>query len=151
MASTSSIPRSNSAVSGRTIAVDVPPAVIRALGTTQNAVVGYQIYDPESGMFIAEGEWSRVESDSLTLDVVLPPERGRYLVYISALNEASGWAYQRGKLFLVLDAFVERGQAMCSTVPARPPCALSGDRPGVARSVSPSRFRSGPLQSTAVS
>ena len=117
MASTSSIPRSNSAVSGRTIAVDVPPAVIRALGTTQNAVIGYQIYDPESGMFIAEGEWSRVESDSLTLDVVLPPERGRYLVYISALNEASGWAYQRGKLFLVLDAFVERGQASVARGP----------------------------------
>lgn len=62
-------------------------------------------------MFIAEGEWRRVESDVVTLDVVLPPERGAYRVYISAVNEASGWAYQRGKLFLVLDAFVERGQA----------------------------------------
>src|SRR5436305_14642779 len=116
MASTSSIPRSDSAAAaGRAIAVTVPAAVVRSFGpaqvAVQNAVLGYQVYDPGSGMFIGEGEWRRVESDSVTLDVVLPPERGAYRVYISAVNEASGWAYQRGKLFLVLDAFVERGQA----------------------------------------
>src|SRR5438067_44645 len=64
--------------------------------------IGYQIYDPETAMFIYEGEWTSpdkdiapAESAHITIDVQLPPEKGRYHVYLSARTESRGWFYEK--------------------------------------------------------
>ncbi|MBI3280995.1 MAG: ABC transporter permease [Acidobacteria bacterium] len=79
--------------------------------------VGWQVYDPETGTFIAEGEWQALahdlapaENEQVRVELRLPPERGRYHVYISPLNRA-GWFFARGDRFLLVDAGVEGGRA----------------------------------------
>jgi lipopolysaccharide transport system permease protein len=80
--------------------------------------LGWQIFDPETATFIAEGEWTALhkdlapaETDAVEVEVKLPPERGRYHVYISPIQETRGWFYQRGDEFLLVDASVEGGRA----------------------------------------
>jgi lipopolysaccharide transport system permease protein len=80
--------------------------------------IGWQMFDPESGTFIAEGTWSSLPSDlapaetaPISVLVRLPKERGRYHVYISPIVQGQGWFYQHGKPFLLVDAAVENGQA----------------------------------------
>jgi lipopolysaccharide transport system permease protein len=69
------------------------------------------VFDPETSTFISEGAWQRVESGSVEMNVTLPPERGRYHVYVSPVEEGRGWSYALGRPFLLLDAFVEGGKA----------------------------------------
>lgn len=73
--------------------------------------VGYQIFDPDTGMFLMEGAWRPLSEEPADLDVTLPPERGRYHVYVSGVEETRGWFYQRGKPFLLIEAEVEGGRA----------------------------------------
>jgi len=77
--------------------------------------VGWQLYDPDSAMFIAEGEWTPLEAElapgaagAFDLSVTLPPEHGRYHVYVSPRAERDGWYYQRGWPFLLLEAEVDQ-------------------------------------------
>lgn len=84
--------------------------------------IGYQIYDPDTAMFIYEGEWTAAEKDlapaestRVVVDVQLPPEKGRYNVYISPRTEARGWFYEKGDRFLLTEAFVEHGRAALGT------------------------------------
>jgi hypothetical protein len=79
--------------------------------------LGWQIYDPDTSTFIAEGDWVALKSDlapaqmeDVELALQLPPERGHYHVYISPLH-AGGWFYQRGDRFLLADARVDSGVA----------------------------------------
>lgn len=75
------------------------------------APIGWQIYDPLTGLFIVEGDWVKPAADgSLALSVRLPAEAGRYRVYVSPVDD-SGWQYQKGGRFLVIDAEVESGTA----------------------------------------
>lgn len=80
--------------------------------------IGYQIFDPETGMFIYEGEWTSLEADiapaemaPLSVEVQLPPEKGRYHVYISPRTEQGGWFYQHGDPFILIEASVEHRRA----------------------------------------
>jgi lipopolysaccharide transport system permease protein len=80
--------------------------------------LGWQIFDPETGTFIAEGDWipfrkdlAPAETEDVELRLTLPPEHGRYHVYISPIHTGSGWFYQSGAQFLLLDAQVEHGKA----------------------------------------
>src|SRR3954447_19424067 len=80
--------------------------------------LGWQIFDPETATFIAEGEWTSMskdlapaETDQVAIEVKLPPEKGRYHVYISPVQESSGWLYARGAPFVLIDAVVEHGRA----------------------------------------
>ncbi len=80
--------------------------------------VGWQLFDPETGMFIAEGQWTALEADvpqggsaPLDLEVKLPAERGGYRLYISPRSEAHGWFYMQGWPMLVVDASVEQRRA----------------------------------------
>jgi lipopolysaccharide transport system permease protein len=80
--------------------------------------IGWQMFDPATGTFIAEGKWSALPSDlapaetvGISLPVNLPKERGRYHIYISPIAEKTGWFYQQGKPFVLVDAFVESGKA----------------------------------------
>jgi lipopolysaccharide transport system permease protein len=80
--------------------------------------LGWQIYDPDTGTFISEGDWTPLKSDlapaqmeDVELALKLPPERGHYHVYISLLHTGAGWFYERGDQFLLADATVESGVA----------------------------------------
>lgn len=80
--------------------------------------LGWQLFDPDTGLFIAEGPWQslqaapspagRAEQD---VEIVLPREKGRYHVYVSPIQEGAGWFYQRGRPFLLVEAAVEAGRA----------------------------------------
>lgn len=72
--------------------------------------VGWQIHDPLTGTFVQEGEWQRVDGGEADVRVTLPPERGRYHVYVSPVDETKGWDYQRGRQFLLIEAEVESGR-----------------------------------------
>jgi lipopolysaccharide transport system permease protein len=80
--------------------------------------LGWQMFDPDSGMFIAEGTWfplpsnlAPAETAGVSMPVTLPKERGRYHVYISPIVQEYGWFYQHGDPFLLLEASVEGGLA----------------------------------------
>lgn len=96
--------------------LDAAARVVRASFTLNGAgarasAVGYQIYDSETGTFIAEGEWQAAHSGDMTVQVELPRERGHYHVYVSPMDEGQGWFYLLGKPFLLIDAMVEGGRA----------------------------------------
>ncbi len=80
--------------------------------------LGWQLFDPETGTFISEGEWlplskdlAPAETSHFTVQITLPPEKGHYHVYISPLRDNEGWFYQQGAPFLLVDAEVESGRA----------------------------------------
>jgi lipopolysaccharide transport system permease protein len=80
--------------------------------------VGWQMFDPETSTFIAEGTWSALPADlapaeaaGITVPVSLPKERGHYHVYISPIAQDHGWFYQHGKPFVLVDAEVDSGRA----------------------------------------
>ena len=75
------------------------------------SAIGYQIFDPDTGTFIFEGEWQQVEQGKADLHIELPPERGRYHVYVSPIDEKRGWDYHLGKRFFLIEAAVEHGRA----------------------------------------
>ena len=80
--------------------------------------VGWQLFDPATDLFIAEGDWQVLDQDlkpgescQQELTIELPAGHGRYYVYISPLRESSGWFYRQGWPFLLMDASIEGGQA----------------------------------------
>ncbi|MBC8165972.1 MAG: ABC transporter permease [Bryobacteraceae bacterium] len=97
--------------------LDPESRIIRAsflLKGVEASAVGYQIFDPETGTFVLEGEWQRLQGNAerkVEMDIALPPEKGHYHVYLSPVDEIRGWSYQLGKPFLLIDAFVENGRA----------------------------------------
>jgi lipopolysaccharide transport system permease protein len=90
---------------------DARIAYVHLRGLNGASSVGWQIHDPLTATFVQEGEWQRVEAGEANLRVLLPQERGRYHVYISAVDETKGWDYQRGRRFLLMEADVESGRA----------------------------------------
>jgi lipopolysaccharide transport system permease protein len=85
--------------------------------------IGWQIYDPEAATFIREGEWAPLAQDlasaqtgDVEVAIQLPPERGRYHVYISPVTREGGWFYTRNEPFVLVDAFVEHGKAAMADV-----------------------------------
>jgi lipopolysaccharide transport system permease protein len=86
-------------------------AQVRVQAPDGASTIGYQIFDPETGTFIFEGEWQRVAGGAADVRIELPPERGRYHVYVSSVDEKRGWDYDKGKRFLLIDASVENGRA----------------------------------------
>jgi lipopolysaccharide transport system permease protein len=80
-------------------------------GDCSGCSIGYQVYDPETSTFILEGDWREIGGSDIEVDVKLPPERGRYHVYISPIEEKRGWFYQAGRPFVLIDAVVDAGRA----------------------------------------
>jgi lipopolysaccharide transport system permease protein len=93
----------------------------RSEETWQNAdglCLGWQLFDPETGLFISEGQWSSLGDDMIPgasrncdLTMELPPERGRYHIYISPRQETPGWFYEAGFPFFLIDVEVASGRA----------------------------------------
>ena len=50
-------------------------------------VVGWQLYDPSTGAFLQEGEWSEVTSRDADLSIPLPSEAGFYSVQIAPVKD----------------------------------------------------------------
>jgi lipopolysaccharide transport system permease protein len=50
-------------------------------------VVGWQLYDPSSGAFLQEGEWSEVTGRDADLCIPLPAEAGAYSVQVAPVND----------------------------------------------------------------
>ncbi len=80
--------------------------------------VAYQVFDPASGTLVADGPRSAPQSDippgairGFDLCLALPPEPGRYRVFVSGMREHSHWFYERGAEFLLVDVLVEAGRA----------------------------------------
>jgi lipopolysaccharide transport system permease protein len=75
--------------------------------TPENFSLGWQFFDPQSNLFIQEGEWTRVAYDvapgalaNFEIAIPFPPEPGGYEVYLSHIQPSGGWAYVRGEPFL---------------------------------------------------
>ncbi len=80
--------------------------------------LGWQLFDPETGVFISEGQWAPLggnlragESEPQELAIELPAAKGRYHVYISPVEDRGDWAYAGGGRFLLVDVFVENEKA----------------------------------------
>jgi lipopolysaccharide transport system permease protein len=80
--------------------------------------IGYQIFDPDSHIFIEEGAWRSLDADvepgesaTTELSIRLPRETGRYYVYVSPVEESRGWYYASGAPFLLIEAEVKAGVA----------------------------------------
>ncbi len=69
---------------------------------------GWQFFDPESGRFIREGRWIAIPpgANSVPFDIQFPAEPGSYRIYVSTVDESTGWAYTQGDPFLIIDAEV---------------------------------------------
>lgn len=81
--------------------------ISRQIWKPENFVVGWQFFDPETNLFISEGEWVPLVSEtapgaeaSFNLSISFPPEPGKYQVYFSAIAQPDGWTYARGEPFL---------------------------------------------------
>ena len=80
--------------------------------------VGYHVFDPETGTLVVDGARTQVESDRAHLEMSfdLPPEPGRYRVFISPMRENVAWYYEKGWSFLLIDAVVAEGRATLERV-----------------------------------
>jgi lipopolysaccharide transport system permease protein len=90
---------------------------IEYLRASHGLSIGWQVFDPASGRFYAEGEWRKIprdlapgESAECRVDVVLPGDEGDYCIYISP-RTGDGWLYARGEEFLEGAARVTGGAA----------------------------------------
>lgn len=80
--------------------------------------VSYHIFDPETGTLVRDGPRVAPEAEiepgqkrRFDLELDLPPEPGRYRIYVSPMQENVCWFYERGGEFLLIDGAVEAGSA----------------------------------------
>ncbi|MGI8742307.1 MAG: ABC transporter permease [Bryobacteraceae bacterium] len=100
----------------RNVLLSVSGNILRVEFTLENhsrgEFVGWQFFDPESGRFIEEGQWKSIDrgaSVPVEVEIEFPPESGAYQIYLSPISNESGWAYQNGKPFLLVDTQVVDG------------------------------------------
>jgi len=53
----------------------------------QPGVIGWQLYDPSTGAYIQEGEWSEMTSRDADLHIPLPAEDGAYSVQVAPVKD----------------------------------------------------------------
>lgn len=66
-----------------------------------SGVMGWQLYDPATGAFLQEGEWSEANGKAVSLRVVLPEEEGPYRVQVAPVADRAR--------FIAIDAQVGAG------------------------------------------
>jgi len=78
--------------------------------------IGSQIVDPETHVYVEDGPRvapsgtvARRGTAEVEVGVELPEQKGRYRVYVSPMREETGWFYEKGWPFLVIDVVVEGG------------------------------------------
>jgi lipopolysaccharide transport system permease protein len=75
--------------------------------------IGWQLYDPETSAFLAEGDWLPIDRELspgdrygvARLPIELPREAGHYRVYLSPIAD-DGWFYEKHWPFVVIEARV---------------------------------------------
>ena len=98
------------APSTRTIHLDFSFSSGAGAPAAGDPVISYHLFDADTGTVILDGP--RVQpSASVHFDIDLPPENGRYQVWISPLREGIRWYYEQGFPFLLLEAEVANGAA----------------------------------------
>jgi lipopolysaccharide transport system permease protein len=70
------------------------------------AAMGWQIYDPETGAFLFEGQWSEPCDPKTVLRVTLPEEDGPYRIQIAPVEDRDR--------FILIDAHVHQGRVEMS-------------------------------------
>ena len=65
-------------------------------------VIGWQVFDPATGAFLFEGEWSQVRDTNVDLRVTLPGEEGPYRVHVAPVEDR--------REFILIDARVSDGR-----------------------------------------
>jgi lipopolysaccharide transport system permease protein len=75
--------------------------------------LSYHVFDPETDTVMYDGPRVAIAGtpSPFDLSIELPPEPGRYRVFVSPMHEQAGWLYDRGGEFLLIDAVVEGGAA----------------------------------------
>ncbi|HLK62662.1 MAG TPA: ABC transporter permease [Bryobacteraceae bacterium] len=110
----------------------------------EGLAIGYHVFDGDSGTLLIDGTRIQPERDvkphetiTIRMDVELPPEDGRYQVFISPMREDVCWYYEKGWPFLVLDASVAQGVVTAQRARVTTNKGLSRERllRGIGRSV----------------
>jgi lipopolysaccharide transport system permease protein len=73
----------------------------------QPGVIGWQLYDPSTGAFLQEGEWSEVQGGEADLRIPLPAQEGAYRVQIAQVKDRAR--------FIAIDALVGVGNLEIGT------------------------------------
>jgi lipopolysaccharide transport system permease protein len=63
-----------------------------------SGVIGWQLYDPATGAFLQEGEWTEAKGKAVSLRVILPEDEGPYRVQVAPVAD-------RGR-YIAIDAQV---------------------------------------------
>jgi homopolymeric O-antigen transport system permease protein len=84
---------------------------------------GYHLFDAETGTLLVDGERQAPEHDiepggamTARVQLALPPEPGRYDIYLSPMREHVCWYYMSGWPFLRVEAVVDDGRARLERV-----------------------------------
>ncbi len=78
-------------------------------------LLGYNVFDVQTGLLLMEGEHVSFgdcppgERRELSAEIQLPPEDGRYRVWISPVEEKIAWFYDRGSRFLEIEVTSTEG------------------------------------------
>src|ERR1700731_2624032 len=73
----------------------------------QPGVIGWQLYDPSTGAFLQEGEWSEVRGRESDLRIPLPAEAGAYRVQVAPVKDRAR--------FIAIEATVGAGMLEIGT------------------------------------
>lgn len=85
------------------VQAEVEDANIRVqFGLDAACVLGWQIYDPLTGAFLFEGEWTKLDGAKASVTIALPPEDGPYRVQVAPVEDRSR--------FILIDARVNDGK-----------------------------------------
>jgi lipopolysaccharide transport system permease protein len=88
-----------------------------AWNESDGIAAGYQIFDPNTGALLVEGERAPMPAEfppgaraSFDWMLDLPEDIGTYRLYASPLREHEAWAYERGLPFILADLRVTEGR-----------------------------------------
>ncbi len=105
----------------RDIAAVVEGSAIHVnFGMDAPGVVGWQIYDPTTGAFLFEGEWTEILDTKVALRVVLPEDDGPYRVQVAPVAD-------RGR-FILIDANRGGGRIILSAPRVATAAAMRRER-----------------------
>jgi lipopolysaccharide transport system permease protein len=92
--------------------------------------VGYHVFDPETDTLVIDGPRTAIGNGvaHLEMKLDLPPEPGRYRIFVSPMRENVAWYYERGWRFVLIDAAMAEGRAAVERVRVTTQRALARER-----------------------